>query len=445
MTVSAADKTLILREDAPPRRVSSYQRLKGRLKRNLPETVDKKNWKMPKTPNEVLQHSLRGGARAFLLAYGVRAGINFCLYLTRIVQKRGRWSRILEVSFKNLDSVRFGAMFGLFALLWKFVNNSMRLCRGKDDRLNGFVSGAIAGLSIMVEKKERRIDIAQQLFVRNGDALLYGIAGAQILYAYTMRPDTLPPDFYKFMVNAAQCPEGSLLLNAKSVRGTPIASEETMSVVKKLHPTKQALEVASGIPSTQVPVIPCEVIHPWNNSCCITNIERFIKVFKAFLPVYGTLHFVPMLLLRRKHFISDPGYMIKKTAISTLRSGAFMASFITLYQTAICMHRQIVKTGWIGNWNPKYLYFLAGVFNSYPAIFFEEKKRRSELALYILPKAFYSFYHIAYSHSWIFKLKHFEVVMTSIAMAIIMSFYQEEKDVLSSFVQKIMYQFFEKN
>lgn len=42
----------------------------------------------------------------------------------------------------------------------------MRLYRGKDDRLNGLVGGAVAGLSILFEKKERRVDIAQQMLVR---------------------------------------------------------------------------------------------------------------------------------------------------------------------------------------------------------------------------------------------------------------------------------------
>lgn len=79
---------------------------------------------------------------------------------------RASWDHILQASFKNLDSVRFGAMFGSFALLWKSVNNGMRLYRGKDDRLNGLVGGAVAGLSILFEKKERRVDIAQQMLVR---------------------------------------------------------------------------------------------------------------------------------------------------------------------------------------------------------------------------------------------------------------------------------------
>lgn len=57
-------------------------------------------------------------------------------------------------------------MFGSFAFLWKLVNNGMRIYRDKDDRLNGLVAGAVAGLAILCEKQEKRVDIAQQLFVR---------------------------------------------------------------------------------------------------------------------------------------------------------------------------------------------------------------------------------------------------------------------------------------
>ncbi|CAO3647052.1 unnamed protein product [Mucor fragilis] len=445
-----------------PHRTTSYQRLVEKLKRNPSERADTKDWPRPSTPKEVIQHAIKGATRAFVLAYGVRATVNFCLYLIRILRGKASWDHILQASFKNLDSVRFGAMFGSFALLWKSVNNGMRLYRGKDDRLNGLVGGAVAGLSILFEKKERRVDIAQQMLVRalqaiynagkardifyfkHGDALLFAVTCAQVLYAYTMRPETLPPDFYSFMIKAARCPEGALRLNEKTVRGIPINAEEALEVVKKLHPTAQSLSVVSQLP-TGTSAIPCEVLHPWVDGCHATAFDRFTKVFKSFLPVYGTLHFVPMLLLRSQHFKRDPVNMLSKTTIATLKSGAFLATFVTLYQYYICMHRNLFKTGLIGNWNSKYIYYAAGFLCSYPAIFLEDKKRRSELALYVLPKAITSFYHIAYSHHWIFKVKHFEVVMTSFAMGIIMSFYQEEADVLSSFVRKIMYQFFQKN
>ena len=180
---------------------------------------------------------------------------------------------ILDASFKNLDSLRFGAMFGSFALLWKSVNNGMRLYRGKDDRLNGFVGGAVAGLSILFEKKERRVDIAQQMLVRalqaiynagkardifyfkHGDALLFAVTSGQALYAYTMRPDTLPPDFYGFMLKAARCPQQALELNAKDVRGVAVSAEEALHAIQKLRPTKHALETV-GQMTGNIPIVP---------------------------------------------------------------------------------------------------------------------------------------------------------------------------------------------
>ncbi|KAI8875183.1 hypothetical protein K501DRAFT_203150, partial [Backusella circina FSU 941] len=363
-------------------------RLKEKLKRNPSEKVDTSKWPRPKTPQQVLHHAIKGGLRSFILAYGVRATVNFLLYLIRVFRGKAPLSNILAASFKNLDSIRFGAMFGSFALLWKGVNNGMRLYRGKDDRLNGLVSGAVAGLSILFEKKERRVDIAQQLFAvynagkardifyfKNGDALLFAVTCGQVLYAYTMRPDSLPPDFYNFMVKAARVREGSLLLNAKNVRGSPVTAEEALSVISKFNPTKHAINVVSQIPS-DTSVLPCETLHPWMDGCHATAFERFVKVFKSFLPVYGTLHFAPMLVLRYKHLMKDPATMLSKTTIATMKSGAFLATFVTLYQYQICTHRNMFKAGLIGNWNSKYLYWLAGFFCSYPAIFFEDKKRR---------------------------------------------------------------------
>ncbi|KAI8393947.1 uncharacterized protein BYT42DRAFT_487758 [Radiomyces spectabilis] len=406
--------------DRPPNipRISSYQRLKAKLIRNPSERADPKDWPRPKNAIQLIQHAVHGGVRAFLLAYGVRGGVNFCLYLLRVIRKRAPLGRILKASFKNLDAIRFGAMFGSFAFLWKLVNNGMRLARDKDDRLNGLVAGAVAGLSILFEKEDRRVNIAQQLLVRNGDALLFGLTCAQVMYGYTMQPHTLPSDFYGFMLKAARCPKEALLLNAKNVRGLPLSQEEVLATIMKHRPTAHALQVAKQVPAFPV-ATPCETLHPWIDGCNATAVERFCKVFKSMMPVYGTLHFVPMFLLRRHSLKKDPVKMFSKTTIATLKSGAFLASFVTLYQYQVCMHRKMVEKGWT-TFNHRVLYYIAGFICSYSSIFLEDKKRRSELALYVLPKALQSLYEILYQRRLIFKVKHFEVIMTSVAMGIIM-------------------------
>lgn len=60
-----------------------------------------------------------------------------------------------------------------------------------------------------------------------------------------MRPETLPSDFYSFMIKAARCPQTALELNASNVRGGPVNAENAMEAIRKLRPTKHAIETVS--------------------------------------------------------------------------------------------------------------------------------------------------------------------------------------------------------
>lgn len=50
----------------------------------------------------------------------------------------------------------------------------------------------------------------------------------------------------------------------------------------------------------------------------------------------------------------------------------------------------------------------------------EQESRRAELAMYVLPKAAESLYKILYQKNWIKGVKHWEVMMFSFAMSLIM-------------------------
>lgn len=115
-----------------------------------------------------------------------------------------------------------------------------------------------------------------------------------------MQPNTLAPDYYNFMINAARVPADILRLNEKNVRGKPLSSQEAVDIIMKYRPTEHALDVAKSLPEYP-PAVPCGIIHPWIDGCHATALERFLKVCQSMLPVYGTLHFVPMLLLRTRH------------------------------------------------------------------------------------------------------------------------------------------------
>jgi len=50
------------------------------------------------------------------------------------------------------------------------------------------------------------------------------------------------------------------------------------------------------------------------------------------LPVYSALHFIPMLVLRRKHFAKDPLGLLMKATVGTIRSCSFLGVYVMLYQ-----------------------------------------------------------------------------------------------------------------
>ncbi|KAI1315480.1 hypothetical protein EDD11_000712 [Mortierella claussenii] len=357
----------------------------------------------------VFKHAFLGAIRSGGVSYGAKALVNLCLGMLKVMNGKVSLGRVLKDSFVGNDAVRFGSFFGMFSFLWKLVNNGLKLYRGVDDRINGAIAGAIAGLAILIESHERRVTFAQQMFIRSmqgvynagkyrgqfsfrhGDALMFAIGSAQIMYAYTMYPDTIPKEFLGFMVKTARVPAEALALNRATVRGFPVDVKQIRELVDRHRPTELALRAVSSMSETVNP-IPCEVLHPWIDSCRQNNLERFVQVTKEIFPVYATLNFVPLVLLRMKRLLKN-----------------------------------------------KYLYWLFGLVCASVSIFIEQESRRAELAMYVIPKAATSLYKILYQKNWVKGVKHWEVMTFSFAMSLIMSFYQQEEQVLSPFVTRLIY------
>ncbi|KAG0042941.1 hypothetical protein BGZ83_012011 [Gryganskiella cystojenkinii] len=409
----------------------------------------------------VLKHAILGAIRSGGISYGLKAMVNLCLGMLKVMKGKVTFGHVLKDSFLGVDAFRFGSFFAMFSFLWKFVNNGLKLYRGTDDRINGAIAGAIAGLAILIESHERRVSFAQQMLIRagqgvynagkhrgvfhfrHGDAALFALASGQVLYAYTMQPDSIPPEYLKFMLNTARVPAEALAFNRARVRGFPVDVSQVQAFVKRFKGTPKNLATVATL-TEYTDIIPCAVLHPSIDSCTVNNAERFVQVTKNILSVYATLNFVPLLVLRMKRLLKDPVNILSRTSFNTLRSSIFLAVFVAVYQSQICGHRNLVKWGlWKGN--SKYLYWLFGVTCSGAAIMVEQESRRAELAMYVLPKAAESLYKILYQKNWIKGVKHWEVMMFSSAMSLIMSFYQQEEQVLSPFVTKLIYHILGRN
>jgi len=158
------------------------------------------------------ENVLRGCYRSFLIALGLKS---LLLHLPQIVKPFKLLKNLININ-KNLDSVRFALFIGLMNGLYKAVLCFMRrFC--KDDKKNAFIAGFIAGLTIIIDHKDRRLLIALIFLSRAGDTLLnmldsrgifkkfkYGElipwvgAGTFTMYCMGWEPELLNAPFRKF-------------------------------------------------------------------------------------------------------------------------------------------------------------------------------------------------------------------------------------------------------
>ncbi|ORY48568.1 hypothetical protein BCR33DRAFT_847954 [Rhizoclosmatium globosum] len=412
--------------------------------------VSRRGWK------SILGHAARTSLRAALLGYSIRSGLLFLLRLLRVYKGKLPVLKALRESFAGRDSARMAAFFAIFAFVWKASNNAIIAFRdGKDDHINSFLSGSLAGaLACLAEEKQWRIDMSQQLLVRglqsvfnslslnghfhfrHGNSLIFALATAQVMYGYVMRPGTIPNSYYRFILNTGPIPEDILLLARQQLGGTvPMDVTQVMKAVVNHKGTALAIEEASKIQDFP-DFLPCGVLHPPLDSCDAQMGHTFGKVMKAILPVYASLNFVPMVVLKTRELVRRPQSLLIRGLKNTFRSSLFLAVFVATFMRIACVFRELGRRGIIPR-DSRYYFWLNGFISS-AAIFIEDEKRRSELAMYVLPRGVDALYQTLYSKSLIFRVPHFEVGMFSAAMGLIIMYFQTEPEALGGIIYRLL-------
>lgn len=151
--------------------------------------------------------------------------------------------------------------------------------------------------------------------------------------------------------------------------------------------------------ATLPPYGPCAMAHPHLTRCISVPQDRILAVARWTLPVYGALHFVPLLLFKRAAFARAPAHMVLRAAWGTARSTAFLAVAVAVYQGWFCgmqnAHRVLssaraaapvpVPEWLVAAVVSRPAHWLGGAIMGL-ALFVEAKHRRGELAMYALPK-----------------------------------------------------------
>ncbi|KAI6120816.1 hypothetical protein EV401DRAFT_1859442 [Pisolithus croceorrhizus] len=350
--------------------------------------------------------------------------------------------------------------------------------RKRSHRWHAALAGALAGsLAVMFEKRSRRIAIAQQLFVRglqgsynaftsksgfhipHGEALLFCICCTQIVHALFCRPDTLARSYEIWLSNASGASRQAIKMVRDMNSNGTFDVQDIDKILQRsdlIPANRTALLAAKALATGEPPDFglypPCNAIHPWVDSCLSVPIPRLMTVFKWAFPIYGALHFLPMMLFKRRAFLSRPTHMLGKAGIGTIRSSAFLAAFVASFQSWVCLKHYIYEVlssqktfrlpkSIINFFVSKYSYALGGFLGAL-SLFIEERRRRGELAMYALPKAMESAWLTARGKGWVFRTGSAgEALLTAVAMGMVMSIYQNDPQHLSGLVRRILYQF----
>ncbi|GJV33305.1 mitochondrial inner membrane translocase subunit [Tanacetum coccineum] len=303
--------------------------------------------------------------QSFLLSYGVRVGIGILLRAFKLARRKS-YSSLLDlkqlVSEKDLivreEACRVGLLFGGFTGSYHALRCLLRKWRKKETPFNVILAGSIASLSILaLDDPNRRRTLALYLLARlaqcaynsaksknkfhfwgsswrHGDSLLFALSCAQVMYAFVMRPESLPKSYQDFIQKTGPVAKPVYKAVRECCRGSPV---DVASLSSYLSTVKGADLVAlQEFPS----IIPCSVIHPGTKSCLAHNAYATSATFRKTFPLYFSLTFVPFVVLRLQKFMEAPFRTSWYAVTGAVRSTAFLSSFVGIFQGAICLHRK---------------------------------------------------------------------------------------------------------
>lgn len=199
-----------------------------------------------------------------------------------------------------------------------------------------------------------------------GDALLFGLASAQVMYAYVMRPGTLPPEYFRFIQNTGPVELETLELVQQANRGRLINQNTLEGLISRKNIDIEGLVLPRG-PGD---LIPCRLVHCDARSCTHGAALCFRDAFVRTFPLYLSLFIVPGVVIHFKKFVRSPFRSLARYVLNATRSNTFLASFVTVYLSSICLHRRLVSS------DHRIAYYIAGFIAS-PTILLEPKSRRS--------------------------------------------------------------------
>ncbi|KAI8466070.1 MAG: hypothetical protein J3K34DRAFT_524830 [Monoraphidium minutum] len=365
-----------------------------------------------------LQRIQSGAVRGALIGLTLRGGLHLAGYALGALGSggggaRARQKRAVTGGAAVRESLRYAAFLGSLAATYIGVEEGIARVFGKErsSRWRALVAGACAGPTLLLTgPKERHYSLAVYVLLRgitllirtgnrpsappllrallaptrleHGDAMLMCACCGQIIYAFIMHPETLPPSYVRFIRKQGAKElfvyQGIQELARRSARRLP------------LHP----LSSLAGTPHAAAAApIPCGFFHP-GQSCAGHAVSILPRNYERALRVYVPVYLLPMLLVHRQRLLKEPLPILNKAAFGVARSSLFLSLCISVAFGGACAgHNMLGRTG------PSILALSTWVGGL--ALLVEKKSRRMELALYVLSRSLESFSRCLVEWGWL--------------------------------------------
>ncbi|KAJ3044701.1 hypothetical protein HDV00_001105 [Rhizophlyctis rosea] len=213
----------------------------------------------------------------------------------------------------------------------------------------------------------------------NMDTLVFALCSMEIMFSWVYVPQALPRTYVKWITKMSNM-DPRLLRAKRLFRSGELKYGDRvgdpgflMDLAEELGLERRFGDPANGL-------IPCVVAHGGVEGCVEHKGVVWRRGFLDALKVYIPGHILPALLFHRRRLLHYPIQTLRHVLISILRSSAFLASYITVLWTFICLCRNSIGRDTIAG--P-----ILGSFGSGLTLLLEKKERRREVAVYCVPKA----------------------------------------------------------
>ncbi|XP_057974816.1 uncharacterized protein LOC131162393 isoform X2 [Malania oleifera] len=405
---------------------------------------------------EKFRRIVTASVKGFAIGTGLKGGLALFSVLTRLRRRRlyssaarkaGMVTNSEAVVMAVKETLRYGVFLGTFSGTFVSVDETIAALGGhrRTARWRSLLAGAIAGPSMLLTGtntqhtslaiyilmraavlasrcgiKSRRFGrICKPLTWAHGDIFLMCLSSSQILSAYILKQESLPPS-YKSFLNKHGGKDISILEGVKSIAsGMPFTNLDTIENYYKGTGVNIKLD-----PKMKVP---CSIVHG-NQSCSAHAVSFFIEAYKRSIPVYLPVYLFPALIVHRQGLLKMPNTILGKSLVGIARSSLFLSLYTSSAWMWTCLLFRIFRRCNIPM-------VAMGTFPTGLALAIEKKSRRIEISLYCLARAIESFFTCLADAGYLppsKNLKRADVVVFSLSTAIIMHCYSQEREVFRS-------------